>query len=57
MKLKDKKCLVTGGSRGIGRAIVKKLSEEGAEVIFTYLSDKLAAESLKVELDKNNSES
>lgn len=30
--------LVTGGSRGIGRAIVLKFSSEGYYVIFTYLS-------------------
>ncbi|MCL4113858.1 UNVERIFIED_CONTAM: hypothetical protein GTU68_043608 [Idotea baltica] len=35
--LKDKICLVTGGSRGIGAAIVKKLVEEGATVYFTYM--------------------
>lgn len=46
MKLKDKVCLVTGGSRGIGCAIVNKLSDEGAIIIFTYKKDKVAAESL-----------
>jgi 3-oxoacyl-[acyl-carrier protein] reductase len=46
VKLKNKTCLVTGGSRGIGRAIVKKLAEEGAEVIFTYIKDQKSAQSL-----------
>jgi 3-oxoacyl-[acyl-carrier protein] reductase len=38
-----KGALVTGGSRGIGRAIVERLTAGGAEVIFTYRSDSAAA--------------
>lgn len=34
--LKDKVAIVTGGSRGIGNAIAKKLSMQGAHVIITY---------------------
>ena len=37
-KLTDKIALVTGGSRGIGAAIVKRLAAEGAKVVFTYAS-------------------
>jgi 3-oxoacyl-[acyl-carrier protein] reductase len=39
-----KTALVTGGSRGIGRAIVQALAREGANVAFTYLQNKGAAE-------------
>lgn len=41
--LQGKKIIVTGGSRGIGAAIVKLLAEEGAEVCFTYSSREEAA--------------
>lgn len=37
--LQDKVALVTGGSRGIGRGIVERFLEEGADVAFTYVSD------------------
>ena len=36
--LKNKRALVTGGSRGIGAAIVKRLAREGADVALTYSS-------------------
>ena len=45
--LKGKTCLVSGGSRGIGKHIVMRLAEAGADVIFTYHSDDQAAESLQ----------
>jgi 3-oxoacyl-[acyl-carrier protein] reductase len=37
-RLKNKRALVTGGSRGIGAAIVKRLASEGARVALTYVS-------------------
>jgi 3-oxoacyl-[acyl-carrier protein] reductase len=36
MKLKEKIALVTGGSRGLGKAIALKLAEEGAQVVVNY---------------------
>lgn len=40
MKLVGKRAVVTGGSRGIGLAIVGALASQGAEVIFTARSAK-----------------
>ena len=37
-QLENKRSLVTGGSRGIGAAIVKRLAREGAHVALTYVS-------------------
>jgi 3-oxoacyl-[acyl-carrier protein] reductase len=43
--LKGKTAVVTGGSRGIGRAIVERLCRDGAEVVFNYaVSDEAAAD-------------
>jgi len=37
-QLKNKRALVTGGSRGIGAAIVKRLARDGAHVALTYVT-------------------
>ena len=48
--LQDKIALVTGGSRGIGAAIIRRFAENGANVAFTYLSSEAPAKALEEEL-------
>jgi 3-oxoacyl-[acyl-carrier protein] reductase len=48
--LVGKKVLVTGGSRGIGAAIVRACMAEGADVAFTYRRDAEAADALASEM-------
>jgi len=43
MRLKDKICVVTGSSRGIGEAIARGYAEEGAKVVITYIEQKETA--------------
>ncbi|MFM7903048.1 MAG: 3-oxoacyl-[acyl-carrier-protein] reductase [Bacteroidota bacterium] len=51
--LENKVCLVTGASRGIGRAIAQSMAEHGAAVAFTYLSSPEKAKALEDELAAN----
>lgn len=43
LKLKDRVALVTGGSRGIGRAVVNCFAKVGANVVVNYVNDERAA--------------
>src|ERR1700680_3209337 len=56
MRLQGKTALVTGGSRGIGRACVSRLAAEGAQVAFVYNQNQQAADSLVSELQTTGGE-
>jgi 3-oxoacyl-[acyl-carrier protein] reductase len=49
--LDDKGAIVTGGSRGIGRAIVARLVADGATVVFSYRQDEAAAKEVETACD------
>jgi 3-oxoacyl-[acyl-carrier protein] reductase len=50
MRLQGKTAIVTGGSRGIGRACVAQLAAEGARVAIVYRANQEAADALAAEL-------
>lgn len=52
--LKNKKIFITGGSRGIGAAIVKVLAQAGASVAFTYSTNEAKAQELLKSLPSSN---
>jgi 3-oxoacyl-[acyl-carrier protein] reductase len=43
MRLKDKKAIVTGAGRGIGRAVALAFAREGADILVNYQSNDVAA--------------
>ena len=51
--LKDKKVLVTGGSKGIGAEICRKMAECGADVFINYNSNEQSARDLANEISTN----
>ncbi len=54
--LDGKIALVTGGTRGIGKGICLKFAQEGATVVFTYLSSEEKANALAKDLSANGTE-
>ena len=49
-RLLGKRCLITGGSRGLGRAIAEAFATAGAKVAFTFRSDVSDAEAARASL-------
>ena len=52
MRLEDKKALVTGGSRGIGRALSLGLAREGCDVLVNYARNHQAAQEVVREIEQ-----
>lgn len=50
--LKDKVAIVTGGTRGIGKAIALKLADQGANIVINYRNSDKEAEELKAILEE-----
>lgn len=55
--LEGKRALITGGSRGLGRALCAQLSLDGADVAFNYSSDKEGAAETAGAVEKNGRKS
>jgi len=53
MSFEDKVVVVTGGSRGIGRAVVEEFAQQGACVFFTYNKNEEAAREVSAAHDAN----
>ncbi|MFC1570819.1 3-oxoacyl-ACP reductase family protein, partial [Candidatus Omnitrophota bacterium] len=50
--LSDRAVIVSGGTRGIGKAIVKEFAKQGADVAFSYIKNEQNAIALKEEIEK-----
>src|SRR5205823_13228383 len=57
LDLKGKRAVVTGGSRGIGRAIVLALAQQGVSVAAVYQRESDAVTSLAEELERMDGDS
>ncbi|MET0017700.1 3-oxoacyl-[acyl-carrier-protein] reductase [Oscillibacter sp.] len=51
MSFRGKTAVITGGSRGLGRAVCRKLAEGGANVVFSYAGNTAAAQETVKELE------
>ncbi len=56
MRLKDKVALVTGSSRGVGRAVALRFAKEGARIVVNYTSNEKAANEVVDEAKSMGSE-
>ncbi len=54
ISLAGKAALITGGSRGIGAAAVKMFARAGADVVFNYRRNRVAAEQVEQEARKHS---